>query len=133
MLKISRSIESTTRPNEGGVWVCGSSKAKRDGNKLDRSKINNSEMIEGEIRDDEVKKKVQKLSKSKNLLKSKKTVGSDFFIPGARLAFIKLRQVFVKAPILYHFDLKCYIQIETDVLGYAIGGVLSQLTSDDLD
>ncbi len=27
---------------------------------------------------------------------------------------------------------KCHIQIETDVSGYAIGGILSQLTSDNL-
>ena len=59
-------------------------------------------------------------------------VGSDFFTPGAKLAFTKLRQAFVKAPIFYHFDPKCHIWIETDASGYAIGGVLSQLTSDDL-
>ena len=40
--------------------------------------------------------------------------------------------MFLKAPILHHFDPKCHIRIETDASGYAIGGVLSQLTSDDL-
>ena len=39
------------------------------------------------------------LFKSKNLSKSKKTVGLDFFSSGASLVFIKLRQGFVKAPI----------------------------------
>ena len=40
--------------------------------------------------------------------------------------------MFLKALILYHFNPECYIQIETDVSGYAIGRVLSQLTLDDL-
>ncbi len=43
-----------------------------------------------------------------------------------------MRQTFLEAPILNHFDPERYIQIETDTSGYAIGGVLSQLTSDDL-
>ena len=42
----------------------------------------------------------------KKLSKSKKTVGLDFLIPEAKLAFIKLRQMFLKAPILYHFNPK---------------------------
>ena len=65
--------------------------------------------------------------------KFKKTVGFlDFFIPGAKLAFTKLKQAFFKAPILHHFNLERYIRIETDVLGYIISGVLNQLTSNDL-
>ena len=40
--------------------------------------------------------------------------------------------MFLKAPILHHFDPERHIWIETDVSGYAIGGVLNQLTSDDL-
>ena len=44
------------------------------------------------------------------------------------MAFTKLRQVFVKTPILYYFDLKYHIWVKTDALGYTIGGVLSQLT-----
>ena len=39
-------------------------------------------------------------------------------------AFIKLRQVFVKAPILNHFDSERHIRIEIDALGYFIGGIL---------
>ncbi len=46
-------------------------------------------------------------------------------------AFTELRQAFLKVPILNHFDPECNIRIETDASGYAIGGVLSQLTSDD--
>ena len=56
----------------------------------------------------------------------------DFLIPGARLAFMELRQAFLKAPIFHHFDLECHIRIETDVSSYAIGGVFSQLTLDNL-
>ena len=71
--------------------------------------------------------------KSKKLSQSKKILGSDFFTPRARLAFIKLRQAFVKAPILHHFDLERHIRVETDVSGYVIGEILSQLTFDKLD
>ena len=71
--------------------------------------------------------------KSKKLSKSKKMVrSSGFFIFGARLAFTKLRQVFLKAPILHHFDPERHNWIEMDILGYAISGILSQLTLDDL-
>ena len=40
--------------------------------------------------------------------------------------------MFLKAPIFYHFDPERHIRIETDVSGYTIGGVLNQLTLDDL-
>ena len=53
----------------------------------------------------------------------------SFLIPEARSAFNRLRLAFTKAPILQHFDPECHIQINTDALGYAIGGVLSQLAS----
>ncbi len=43
-----------------------------------------------------------------------------------------MRQAFVEALILNHFDPERHIRIETDASGYAIGGILSQLTSDDL-
>ena len=55
-----------------------------------------------------------------------------FFIPEARLAFTQLRQAFVKAPIFYYFNLKCYIRIETGMSGYAISRILCQLTLNDL-
>ena len=120
MLKISRSTESLTQHGEGGVGVGDVNRAGLDGNKLDGSKVDG-----GEVMDDEVGKKVQKLFKSKNLSKFKKTIRSDFLISGAKLAFTKLRQVFFKAPILHHFDLECYIWIETDISSYIIGGVFS--------
>ena len=56
---------------------------------------------------------------------------SDFLTSGAKLVFTKLRQAFLKALILYHFNPEGHIRIETDVSGYAIGGVLSQLTLDN--
>ena len=40
--------------------------------------------------------------------------------------------MFVEASILNHFDPERHIWIETDVFGYAISGILSQLTLDDL-
>ena len=49
--------------------------------------------------------------------------------PNARRAFTQWRQAFTKTPILQHFDPEYHIRIETDELGYAIGGVLSQLTN----
>ena len=60
---------------------------------------------------------------------SKNSNGATSYLAlNARQAFTQLRHAFSKAPILYHFDPKCHIRIETDVSGYAIGGVLSQLT-----
>ena len=118
MLKISESTESKIRPSESGVGVSGS-KARRGGSKLDGSRCDDNEVDGDEVEDNEVGTKVQKLSKSK------KTVGLDFLTSGAKLAFTKLRQAFLKAPILHHFDLERHIRIETDISGYAICGVLS--------
>ena len=102
------------------IRVGGESRARRDGRyKLDENEINNNEI------DDELGKKSQKTLKSKKLFKSKKTVRSDFSISGARLAFSKLRQAFLKAPILHHFDPKYYIRNVTNVLSYTIGGIFS--------
>ena len=56
-----------------------------------------------------------------------------FFIIDARRAFTKLRQAFIKAPILNYFDPEHHIRIKMDALGYIVGGILNQLTSDDLD
>ncbi len=66
-------------------------------------------------------------SRAKNLGQS-----GSFLTANARKAFTKLRQVFVKAPILNHFDPERHIRIETDASGYVIGRILSQLTLDDL-
>ena len=120
MLKLLGSIESLTQPGKGNFGVGVDSRAGRD-----RSELDGSEVDGDEVRDNEVGKKVQ------NLSKSKKTVQSDFLTLGAKLAFAKLRQAFVKAPMLHHFDPERHIRIETDVSGYTIGGILSQLTLDN--
>ena len=56
----------------------------------------------------------------------------NFLTLGAKLAFTKLGQVFLKAPILHHFNPERHIGIETDISGYVISRVFNQLTSDDL-
>ncbi len=68
------------------------------------------------------------MTKSQKLTNS--NVGATKFLTSeARIAFTKLRKAFTKTPILQHFDPECHIWIETDASGYAIGGMLSQLTS----
>ena len=122
MLKTSGGTESKTRPGEGGVGV-GGSRAGRGGSKLgDGSGMDDIEVDGGEVEVGE---------KGRNLFKSKKTE-LGFFTSGARKAFTELRQAFIKALILYHFDPKRHFRVETDASGYAIGRVLSQLTLDDL-
>ncbi len=71
-----------------------------------------------------------KSAKSKKPNFAKANFGTDFLIPGAKEAFIYLWKAFTKAPILRHFDPGRHIRIETDASGYVIGGVLSQMTSD---
>ncbi len=56
--------------------------------------------------------------------------GTDFLTPGAKKAFINLWKAFTKTSIFRHFDPERHIWIETNALGYAIGGILSQMTSD---
>ena len=124
MLKTS-SIESA-EPRKSGVKVGGNGRAGRGRSEIDGSRMDNVEVDGGEVEVDEVGKKVQ------NLSKSKKTVRSlDFLTLGTKLAFTKLRQAFIKTPILHHFDPERHIRVETDALGYAIGGVLSQLILDN--
>lgn len=72
--------------------------------------------------------------KSRNQIKSKKIAKNNFirirpsfFTSVARKVFKKLRFVFNKALIFYYFNLKYYIQVKTNVLGYTIRSVLSQL------
>ena len=55
---------------------------------------------------------------------------SNYLTSDAKKAFNQLRQAFTKVPILQQFDPEQYIRVKTDALGYAIGGVLSQLTND---
>ena len=59
--------------------------------------------------------------------------GSDYVIPAAKKAFNHLRHAFTQAPIFEHFDSEQHIWIKTNASDYAIGGVLNQLTLDDLN
>ena len=75
-------------------------------------------------------KKSKKPSKSRNSPNFNITeAGPSFLTPDARTAFNRLQITFTEAPILWHFDPEYHIRIETDALGYAIGRVLSQMTS----
>ena len=56
----------------------------------------------------------------------------DYLTPNARQSFTQLKQTFIKALILQYFNLKCHIQIETDILIYVISRILSQLTLNNL-
>ena len=78
------------------------------------------------------KSKKSKLTKPKksDLINVKANIRTDFLIFGAKKAFIHLQKAFIKVLIFIYFDLKHYIWISADVFRYAIGGVLSQLTSD---
>ena len=83
--------------------------------------------------------KTRKLSKFQKLAKSRKESsksgnlpnfdakknGPSFPTPNAKMAFNCLWLAFTKATIFGYFDLKCLIQIKTDVSGYAIDDVLS--------
>ena len=53
---------------------------------------------------------------------------SSFLTSEVKLVFLRLRQAFIKAAILHHFDPERYIRIKTDASDYTIGGILSQLT-----
>ena len=71
-------------------------------------------------------------SKSGHLDNSNNSEERKFLTFDAREAFNHLRQVFTKAPIRRHFNPGCHIRIETNASGYAIRGVLSQLTSNQV-
>ena len=123
-----------TKGNTGSVANLKEPESEIGGNNV----VGNS-MVSGNEATNFIKRKNQaKTTKSKILVKSKnygfppysrnREAGMGFFTPKTRLAFTQLRQAFVKAPILYHFHPKSYIRNETDTSGYAIGGVLSQLS-----
>ena len=130
MLKTTRSIRSVANFKE--------TKSKVDGNSI----VGNNMVGGGETTNqaNSIKRKNQaKTTKSKILVKSKnhdffpnsknRKVGMGFFTSKAKLAFIQLRQAFIETPIFHYFDPKSYIQIETNVSGYAISDVLSLLAS----
>ena len=120
MLKTTRSIESVASLEETKDGVGGDNMINVVGG--------------GEVTNPTKGKNPAKTTKSKILVKSKnhdfpksrpEEAGTGFFTPKARLAFTRLRQAFVKAPIFYYFNPENHIRIETDALGYAIGSILS--------
>ena len=70
------------------------------------------------------------MSKSGNLSNLGITEAKLSFLTfGVKEVFNYLWLAFIKALILWHFNLKCHIQIETDALSYVIREALSLLTS----
>ena len=133
MLKTIKSIESATNLKEtksktGGNGVVGNSMV--GGNKV----TNPKSFIKRKNQAKMTKSKILVKFKNRDFLPNSRNIEArlDFLIPEARLAFIKLKQVFIKAPILHYFYPKCYIRTETDVSRYTIGEILSQLSSNDL-
>lgn len=55
---------------------------------------------------------------------------TDFFISKIKEVFIHLEKAFTKATIFHYFESKCYIFIEPDASGIAIGRILSQINLD---
>ena len=120
MLKTTGSTRSTANPKK--------TKGKDDGNSVVGNLVGG-----GEATNPTKRKNQAKTTKSKILVKSKnhdfpksrtEEIGIGFFTPKAKLAFTQLRQAFVEAIILNHFDPESHIRIETNALGYVIGGVL---------
>ena len=121
ILKTTRSTRSTANSKETECEVDGDSMV--------------SNLVGGGEATNTTKRKSQaKTTKSKILVKSKnhdfpksriEKAGMGFLTPKARLVFTQLRQAFVKAPILHHFNPKSHIWIETNASSYAIGGILS--------
>ena len=86
------------------------------------------------IRIDERAKKTMinlfKNKKSRNLTfvpNIRATGEPNFLILNAKKVFNHLQLMLIRTLILQHFDLENHIQIKINALGYAIGGVLSQL------
>jgi len=58
--------------------------------------------------------------------KNGQKTGLYIMSPEAKKAFRRLREAFVTAPVLRHFDPKKPIRIETDASGFALAGIISQ-------
>ena len=96
-----------------------------DGNELvgGRGAVNKGAIGRSDVSRKSAKLKSQ--TKSEHLGNSNNLKEPKFLTSNAKEVFNYLRQAFTKVLILYHFDPQCYIWIETDVSGYAIGEVLS--------
>ena len=118
------------------IWFAANPKKTKD--EVGGNSVVGDSMVSGGEATNPIKGKNQaKTTKSKILVKSKnhdfpkskiEEAGTGFFTPKTRLAFTQLRQTFVEARILHYFDPESNIRIKTDVSGYTIGGVSSQLS-----
>ena len=119
MLKTTRSTRSGANPRETKDGVGGNSMV---GNVIGGGEATNPTKGKNPV----------KMTKSKNHDFPKfrpEEAGTSFLTSEARLTFTQLKQAFVEAPIFHHLDLESHIRIVTDVSGYAIGSILSQLYS----
>ena len=121
MLKITgASITSASRVDDNLVVGSDSIGAESDGN------VSLSDALR--------KKSIKSKSWTKNwyLSNSNNIEEPKFLNSRAKKAFNCLKQAFTKVSILQYFDSEYYIRIKTDVLGYAIRWVLSQISSNQL-
>lgn len=96
--------------------------------KLDKNRLNTNGGGSVIDRDIQNVSTIEKLTKSKKLdfIKTKSSQ-TDFFTFKTREAFIYLQKTFTKVSILSYFNPEYQIQIKTNILEYAIGGVFSQI------
>lgn len=81
---------------------------------------NNNDSVSG----DKIDKKIANLSNNTKKMSSE----VDFPTFKARLTFTLLKKAFIKALILYYYNLEHYIQMKINVLRYTISEILAQLT-----
>ena len=96
-------------------------------------RANNNEVVGVGGKANETVVNLSKNNKSRNLTRIPNigaTEKPNFLIPNAKKAFNYLQLAFIKGLIFRHFDLKNHIRIETNVSGYAIDRVSSQLNLD---
>ena len=89
---------------------------------LQATGVDNSKVVRSSSRNE------RKLAKSDFTKPVRGAEEPSFLTPNGRQIFTQLGQAFTEAPILRHFDPGCYIQIEINAFGYAIGSVISQMT-----
>lgn len=99
------------------------------------NKDNTIDKVDGDINNVNKTKSKNKvisnfLAKSKLLVKI--SSGSDFLTFKTRLVFVKLKQTFIKALILHHFDLEYHICVKINVLSYIINKAFYQLILNNL-
>ena len=96
---------------------------------LARTKANENELITNSGSNIDNSSIDDRLANLSSFIK-KMSSRSGFFTFEANLTFTKLRKMLTIALIIYHFDPKRHVQIKTDASGYAIGRILSQLTTE---